>query len=107
MIKSDNFKFYKESLNYILKVQMSDGSISWEKDKKLDNIQSCINFKKSCENSKKRVTDHLKKLKNKGKKICGYAAASKSTTILNYCNLDHGIINFTVIKQGHSFGRST
>ena len=36
MIKSDNFNFYKESLDYILKVQMADGSISWEKDKKLD-----------------------------------------------------------------------
>jgi hypothetical protein len=36
MIKSDNFNFYQDSLDYILKVQMADGSISWEKDKKLD-----------------------------------------------------------------------
>ena len=40
MIKSDNFNFYKESLDYILKVQMADGSISWEKDKKLDPLGS-------------------------------------------------------------------
>ena len=36
MIKSDNLNFYQDSLDYILKVQMDDGSISWEKDKKLD-----------------------------------------------------------------------
>ena len=36
MIESDNLNFYQDSLDYILKVQMDDGSISWEKDKKLD-----------------------------------------------------------------------
>ena len=36
MIKPDNVNFYQDSLDYILKVQMADGSISWEKDKKLD-----------------------------------------------------------------------
>jgi len=36
MIKSSNLQFYEESLEYILKVQSKDGSIPWEKDKKLD-----------------------------------------------------------------------
>ena len=36
MIKSDNINFYQDSLEYILKVQMADGSIGWEKEKKLD-----------------------------------------------------------------------
>jgi hypothetical protein len=36
MIKSDNFNFYKDSLDYILRVQSLDGSISWEQNKKLD-----------------------------------------------------------------------
>ena len=76
-----------------------------EKDKKLDDIQSCLNFKKSCENSKKRVTDHLKKLKNKGKKICGYAATSKSTTILNYCNLNIDIIDFICDTTNEKIGK--
>ena len=31
-----DLSFYKESIDYISKVQMSDGSIPWEKDKKLD-----------------------------------------------------------------------
>ena len=44
--------------------------------------------------SKEKIINKLKKFKNEGKKICGYAATSKSTTILNYCNLDKNIINF-------------
>ena len=36
MISSNNLNFYKDSLDYILRVQASDGSISWEKDRKLD-----------------------------------------------------------------------
>ena len=36
MINSNNLNFYKDSLDYIIKVQAPDGSISWEKDRKLD-----------------------------------------------------------------------
>ena len=75
-----------------------------EKREKIDSIESCFEFKKKCEESKKRVYDKLKKMKEDGKNICGYAATSKSTTILNYCNIDAKIINFicdtTVEKIG-------
>ena len=40
-----------------------------ENKKKLDDLDSCLEFKKNCENSKKKVSDHLKKLKNDGKRI--------------------------------------
>ena len=43
---------------------------------------------------KKKINEKLLKYKNEGKKICGYAATSKSTTILNYCNIDKNIISF-------------
>ena len=36
MISSNNLNFYKDSVDYIIRVQASDGSISWEKDRKLD-----------------------------------------------------------------------
>ena len=32
----DNIEFYRESINLILDIQASDGSITWEKGKKLD-----------------------------------------------------------------------
>ena len=35
----------------------------------------------------------IRKLKEKGKKICGYAATAKSTTVLNYCNIGPDLID--------------
>jgi methylation protein EvaC len=46
----------------------------------------------------------LSDLKSNGKTIAGYAATSKSTTILNYCGIDSKLIEFvsdsTPEKQG-------
>jgi methylation protein EvaC len=46
----------------------------------------------------------LNEIKSKGKSIAGYAATSKSTTIINYCRIttDHleCIYDTTPIKQG-------
>ena len=36
------------------------------------------------------------KLKSKKKKIIGYGATAKATTILNYCNLDEKFLEFFV-----------
>jgi len=55
-----------------------------EKVNNLDNIESCLLFKKNCENSKKKLNSKINKIHNAGKRIVGYAATSKSTTILNY-----------------------
>ena len=68
--------------------------LSRENQNNFDNLESCLKFKKDCENSKDKILKKLKKFKNEGKEICGYAATSKSTTILNYCNIDKSIINF-------------
>ena len=65
-----------------------------EKVDKVDSIESCLEFKKNCEQSKNDILDKLRNMKEKGKSICGYAATSKSTTILNYCNIDSKIIDF-------------
>ena len=69
-------------------------ALSSEKKRNLDNIESCVIFKKNCEKSRDKIVSSLKKIKEEGKNICGYAATSKSTTILNYCNLDAKTINF-------------
>ena len=76
-----------------------------EKDKKLDDLSSCLEFKKNCENSKRKVSDALKKFKENGKKICGYAATAKSTTILNYCNLNTDIIDFICDTTNEKVGK--
>ena len=76
-----------------------------EKLKNLDNINSCQEFKNNCENSKHKLNELLKKLKDDGKKIAGYAATSKSTTILNYCKIDNNIIDFICDKTEEKIGK--
>jgi len=68
--------------------------IDYEKKKNIDNIESCLKFKKDCESSKKKTYNSLINLKNLGKKLCGYGATSKSTTIMNYCNIDNSILDY-------------
>ena len=67
--------------------------IEKEKQKKIDSYEGALIFKKNCEISKFRLIENLNKIKKKGKKICGYGATSKSTTILNYCNIGTELID--------------
>ncbi len=69
-------------------------SLDLEQKNKLDILDSCLEFKKNCENSKYIVKKKLEDFKNKGMDICGYAATSKSTTVLNYCKIGSDLINF-------------
>jgi len=61
-------------------------------------------FKKDCEASKKRLIRLLTEEKDAGRRVVGYGATSKSTTILNYCGIGSDLIEFisdtTPIKQG-------
>ena len=76
-----------------------------ENENNLHNLKSCLKFKKNCELSKDKITSKLEKFKNDGKQICGYAATSKSTTILNYCDLDRNIINFICDTTEEKIGK--
>ena len=76
-----------------------------EQNKKLDTIESCLNFKKACEFSKKMTKEKLNNFKENGKKICGYAATAKSTTVLNYCNLNTDTIDFICDSTKEKIGK--
>lgn len=65
-----------------------------EKINNLDNIESCLLFKQKCEESKDKLNNTLKKYSSDGKRIVGYAATSKSTTILNYCGIGPETIEY-------------
>jgi methylation protein EvaC len=75
-----------------------------EKTMGLDKPLVYNRFKKNCEDSKDTLTSLLKQIKRNGKGVVGYAATSKSTTILNYCGIGPDLIQFisdtTPIKQG-------
>jgi len=75
-----------------------------EKTLGLDKPEVYERFKRKCEDSRYALTSILKDIKKQGKRVVGYAATSKSTTILNYCGIGPDSIEFisdtTPIKQG-------
>jgi len=79
----------KKKVNKNVKIILDE-----EKKNNLDNIQSCLEFKSNCEKSRKQLNDKINKLLYKGKRIVGYAATSKSTTILNYCDIGKNKIEY-------------
>ncbi len=76
-----------------------------EKLKNLDNISSCKKFKNNCELSKIKTRESLLKFKDNNYKIAGYAATSKSTTILNYCNINNKIIDYICDTTPEKIGK--
>lgn len=69
----------------------------------LDKVDTYKKFAYCCEKNKNNLIDLLNKLKQAGKRVVGYAATSKSTTVLNYCNINSDLIEYicdtTPIKQ--------
>ena len=75
-----------------------------EKQKGIDTLSHYNLFARNVEQSKNELYNIVMGLKAKGKKIVGYAAASKGTIVLNYCNLGKNVLDYisdsTPFKQG-------
>ena len=78
--------------------------LATEKAQGLDRLATFDTFRANVEQSRSKLVALLKDLKAQGKKVAGYAATSKSTTILNYCSIGPDLIEYicdtTPIKQG-------
>lgn len=87
--------------------KLSDSAIMQikkEDELELNDSKTYEKFKFNCEESRKELKNLLLKLKKEGKRVVGYGATSKSTTILNYSNIGPDLIEYicdnTPIKQG-------
>ena len=84
--------------------QNVEKQLAYEDEKKLHLKETYELFRKRCEFSKKELVSTLQQQKKAGKRVVGYAATSKSTTVLNYCDIGPDLIEFisdtTPIKQG-------
>jgi len=78
--------------------------IEKEKQLGLHKDETYSMFRKNCERSRADLMSILNTIKKEGRKIVGYAATSKSTTIINYCGITTQHIDYicdtTPIKQG-------
>ena len=85
----------EENKNYKIKSSVKK-QINLEKKFGLNKMQTYIYFSKLVLKSKLRLVKILKDIKKKKKKIIGYGATAKATTVLNYCNIDNSLIDFFV-----------
>ena len=70
----------------------------------LSELATYARFQGNCELFRARLRRLLEGVRRQGKRVVGYAATSKSTTLLNYCGITSKEIEFisdtTPIKQG-------
>ena len=70
----------------------------------LRNAETFEGLRKNIEHSRDALINLLRNLKQNSKRVVGYAATSKSTTVTNYCGITSDLIEFisdtTPIKQG-------
>jgi len=81
--------------------------LKYEKENHIDSIKGCANFKKKCEISKNKLIKKINSFKKNGKNIVGYAATSKSTTILNYCKIGNDKIDYICDTTPEKIGKYT
>lgn len=81
-----------------------NGLIELERQKGLSDFKTYSDFADRVFKFKNDLLILLKDLKSQGKRICGYGAPAKSTTLLNYCGIGSDILDFVVdntpTKQG-------
>jgi methylation protein EvaC len=70
----------------------------------LQRTETFTRFRMNVEKSREELISLLRLLKQDGKRVVGYAATSKSTTVINYCNIKPDLIEYisdtTPIKHG-------
>jgi C-methyltransferase C-terminal domain/Putative zinc binding domain/Methyltransferase domain len=78
--------------------------LNQEREMGLNQIEFYHSFASRVEGVRDRLITMLRELKHSGKKIAGYAAAAKATTLLSFCNIDSSVLEYIVdlneFKQG-------
>ncbi len=75
-----------------------------EQQQGLGQSKTYHRFREQVESSRDALVRILKELRAKGKRVVGYGATSKSTTVTNYCSISPDLVEFisdtTPTKQG-------
>ena len=99
-----SMRVYTARKNTYEKTERLKNYLEIEKQKEINTIKPYHEFADRVEKNKEKFYNLIKDLKKNGKKVVGYAAASKGTIVQNYCNLGPEIIDYisdsTPFKQG-------
>jgi 2-polyprenyl-3-methyl-5-hydroxy-6-metoxy-1,4-benzoquinol methylase len=69
-----------------------------------DNIENYKKFQKIVDKIKENVNDFFVQVRNEKKKVVGYGAPAKGNTLLNYCEINNNLMEFTVDLSEHKQG---
>ena len=102
IFKVENLDIHGGSIRYFIKKKKSkrkvESSVKTQKNKELKyglhKKITFIKFSERVKESKKKLISIFKKCKSQNKKIIGYGATAKSTTILNYCMINGSTIDY-------------
>lgn len=81
--------------------------LSDEETAGLSRLSTYLDFAERCEDRRVALKDLLTELKNAGSTVAGYAATSKSTTVLNYCGIGPKLIQYISDSTPEKQGRLT
>jgi len=97
-----NFKFKSwENIKTVEKLRREEFDLELDTDKPYRNFQDRINQHKN------DLSALLKALKREGKRIHVYGASTKGNTILQWCGIDHTIIDYAADRNPEKEGAKT
>ena len=97
-----NFHFKKhEFLQTLVKLRREEFDLA------LDTDKPYAEFQEKMTQLRDELTTRLKSLKREGKRIHVYGASTKGNTILQWCNIDHSIIDCAADRNPEKHGART
>ena len=76
-----------------------------EKNFGITKINTYKSFQKIIETNKAKIIKYLDYEKKNQKKICGFGAPAKSTTLINYCKIDEKTLNMVFDNSKNKYGK--
>ncbi len=93
--KDNNFQKERKSVKKILEMEKMFG---------LTKIATYTNFSQEVNSIRKELLNFLHKAKKDNKIVVGYGAPAKGNTLLNFCEIDFELIDYTVDMSPHKQG---
>jgi SAM-dependent methyltransferase len=79
--------------------------LATERERKVDRIDYLRDFAARIERFRTSLSDMLERLKRQGKRVVGYGAAAKATTMLAYVGIDKRLLDYIVDLNSFKHGR--
>ncbi len=71
----------------------------------LERLDAYSAFQGAAVNAKRALVTFLQEARRAGKRVVGYGAPAKATTLLNYCEIGVDLLEYTVDRSPHKQGR--